>query len=340
MVIIMFNKIYEFFIKFIRENWLFLILTIFLLICVFGRVPYEVSMPGGTIDLENRVTVNGEIAEIKGSFNMAYVTVSQGSVPNVLLGLILPDWEVSKISDSTFENETIEDANKRSKLYLEQSKNYATVVAMDAAGIDYEISNKINYVAYISEKANTDLKIGDNIVECNGKIVTDINEVSATVQEKSVGDKISFKVSRDGKEIDAYAIVYEENDKKYVGVSAITTFDIDSETKVDITSKSSESGPSGGLMMTLMVYNALTNQDMTHGKKIVGTGTISLDGTVGEIGGVKYKLMGAVKENADVFLVPEANYQEAMEVKKKKKYNIEIVSVKTLQDAIDYLEGL
>ncbi len=336
----MFNKIYENLKKFIHENWLFLILIIILAIFVFGRVPYEVNMPGGTIDLENRVKVNGEEVDIEGSFNMAYVTVAQGTIPNVLLGLILPDWEVSKISDSTYENETIEDANKRSKLYLEQSKNYATVVAMDAAGIDYEVSNKVNYVVYVSSKANTDIEIGDNIIECNGKIIADINEVSSLVQEKQVGDKILFKVMRDNKEVETSAVVYEENDKKYIGISAITTFNISSDVNVEITSKSSESGPSGGLMMTLMVYNALTNQDLTHGKKVVGTGTINLDGAVGEIGGVKYKIMGAVKEKADVFLVPTGNYEEALEVKNKKKYNIEIVEVETLQDAIDYLEGL
>lgn len=336
----MFNKIYDGLKKFIRENWLLLILSIFLLVCVFGRVPYEVNMPGGTIDLENRVTVNGEEVMIQGSFNMAYVTVAQGSIPNVLLGLILPDWDVEKTSESTYENETIEDANKRSKLYLEQSKNYATVVAMDAAGIDYEIANKVNYVVYIAKEAHTDFKIGDNITMCDGKEVQDITQVSNYVQEKNVGDRIAFKVLRDNKEVDVYADVYQEDDKKFVGISAITTFDIKSDVDVDITSKSSESGPSGGLMMTLMVYNALTNQDLTHGKKIVGTGTINLDGSVGEIGGVKYKIMGAVREEADVFLVPAGNYDEAIEVKNKKKYDIEIVKVETLSDAISYLEGL
>ena len=36
----------------------------------------------------------------------------------------------------------------------------------------------------------------------------------------------------------------------------------------------------------------------------------------------------------------EGNYKEAVEIKKKKGYDIEIVSVKTLNDAIKYLEGL
>lgn len=336
----MFNKIYEVLKRFMKDNGFFLIFIIFFLVCFFVKVPYEVNMPGGIIDLENRVTVDGEAREIEGSFNMAYVSVVQGSIPHVLLGLILPDWEVVSETDTMYENESVQDANKRDKLYLEQSKNYATVAAMDAAGIEYNISNRINYVVYVSSKAKTDLKIGDNILKCSGKDIVDVNEIADIVQKANVGDKIEFVVLRDGKEIKTSAEVYKEKNKQYVGISSITTFDINSDVLINISSRKSESGPSGGLMMTLMVYNALTNQDLTHGKKIVGTGTISLDGSVGEIGGVKYKLMGAVKNKAEVFLVPEGNYDEAMEVKKKKGYNIDIVSVKTLEDAIKYLEGL
>lgn len=336
----MFNKIYESIKNFMKDNGLFLLLLTIILVCTFVKVPYEVNMAGGIIDLGNRVEVNGETPKIEGTFNMAYVSVVQGSIPHVLLGLIIPDWEVVPESETTYDNETIEDANRRAKLMLEQSKNYATVAAMDAAGIEYKINDKINYVAYIDEKANTTLKVGDNIIKCNGEMVNETKNITDYIQTVDVGGKVEFVVLRDGKEVSTSGTVYEEKGKHYIGISIITTFEIDSATEVKITSKDSESGPSGGLMMTLMVYNALTNQDLTHGKKVVGTGTISLDGSVGEIGGVKYKIMGAVKQKADIFLVPKDNYEEAIEVKNKKGYDIEIVSVETLQDAIDYLEGL
>lgn len=336
----MFINFYDRFKKFMKDNWLFLTILIVVLLVMVVKVPYEVNMPGGVIDLGNRVTVNGETTEIEGTFNMAYVSVAQGSIPHVLLGLILPDWEVVPESSVTYENETVEDANKRSKLYLEQSIDYATAVAMDYAGIEYELSNRLNYVAFIDTKAKTTLKVGDNILKLNGEEIVDVNVMSERIQTLNDGDKVEFLVERDGKEVSATAVVYEENDKKYVGISAITTFDLDSEVDVQIETRTSESGPSGGMMMTLMVYNALTNQDLTHGKVIVGTGTISLDGSVGEIGGVKYKLMGAVSNDADIFLVPAGNYEEAIKVKEEKDYDIEVVSVDTLQDAIDYLEGL
>ncbi len=334
--------------EFIKNNLLFCFLLVLIIVCTVVRLPYDVEMPGGTIDLGNRVRVDGEEVEIKGSFNMAYVSVVQGSIPHILIGLIHPDWDVVSQEDVKLDNETIEDANRRDRLLLEQSKDYAIVNALREADIKYEIKNKVNYVAYISDKANTTIKVGDNVLTCNGEEVIDLNYFKEKVTSSNVGDKLKFTVIRDGKEVETTAIVYEELEKdedgkekkeKYVGLSVLTTFDIDSKVKVEIDSKSTESGPSGGMMMALMTYNAVAKKDLTNGLKIVGTGTIDLDGNVGEIGGVKYKLMGAVKNKADVFLVPEENYKEAIEVKEKKKYNIEVVKVKTLKDAINYLEN-
>jgi PDZ domain-containing secreted protein len=48
--------------------------------------------------------------------------------------------------------------------------------------------------------------------------------------------------------------------------------------------------------------------------------------------------MGAHKAKADVFLVPKNNYEEAIKVKKERGYDISIVSVETLDDAIKYLK--
>ena len=92
--------------------------------------------------------------------------------------------------------------------------------------------------------------------------------------------------------------------------------------------------------MSLTIYNKLTEEDITKGKKIVGTGTIDISGNVGEIGGVKYKLIGAVKNKAEVFICPVENYQEAFNVAKEKNYNIKIISVATFDEVLEKLEEL
>lgn len=101
--------------------------------------------------------------------------------------------------------------------------------------------------------------------------------------------------------------------------------------------KGSESGSSGGLMLALAIYNDLIKDDLTKGRKIVGTGTISLDGTVGAIDGVKYKMLGAAKKEADIFLCPEENYDEALKIKNEFELDLILKSVKTFDEAVDYL---
>ena len=92
-------------------------------------------------------------------------------------------------------------------------------------------------------------------------------------------------------------------------------------------------------MMALAIYNGLVKEDITKGDIIIGTGTIDKDGNVGEIDGVKYKLLGAEKKKAKVFLCPKDNYKEAMKIKKENNLKIKIKSVETLKEAIEYLES-
>ena len=323
----------------IRANIVLIIILVVFLCINFIKVPYEVQMPGGVIDLSDRITVDGKDLDVSGSYNMAYVEVAQGSLLHYLLAKVIPDWEIVKTSDVVYgENESIEDANKRDVIMLEQSKDEALLAALEASGEPYEITRTLNNVIYIDAKADTTLEIGDNIIELDGVPVQTIDEVIAAIKEREVGDKVVFKVLRDNKEVEATAVLFENGGPK-VGIMTINTFDISSEKEINIKSNRTESGPSGGMMMALMIYDGLTGKDLTKGRKVVGTGTIYRNGTVGDIGGIKFKVMGANKAKADVFLVPEGNYEEAVKIAKEKKYKMKIVKVSKLQDAIDYLEG-
>ena len=92
-------------------------------------------------------------------------------------------------------------------------------------------------------------------------------------------------------------------------------------------------------MLSLAIYDYLTNEDIARNRKIVGTGTIDSDGKVGSIGGVKYKLKGAVKNKADIFIVPDGeNYEEVMKLVNENNYNIKIIKAITLDNVIEELK--
>jgi PDZ domain-containing protein len=107
---------------------------------------------------------------------------------------------------------------------------------------------------------------------------------------------------------------------------------------VDVTIDSQNiGGPSAGMMFTLEIIDELTPEDLTHGRRIAGTGTINVDGVVGPIGGIRQKVFGAIDAGAEIILVPADNYDEALTAAGDK---ITVVKVATIEDAIAYLNSL
>ena len=112
-------------------------------------------------------------------------------------------------------------------------------------------------------------------------------------------------------------------------------------------------GPSGGLMFALQIYQQITGHNLRHGKKIAGTGTISKDGSVGEIGGIDKKVVAAHRAGAQIFFAPyikptklilkyeeghQTNYQMAKATAKKYAPGMKVIPVKNFNDAVHYLE--
>ena len=93
-------------------------------------------------------------------------------------------------------------------------------------------------------------------------------------------------------------------------------------------------GPSAGMMMALNVYNLLTEDDITNGKKVAGTGTIEIDGSIGPVGGVKQKVIAAKRANAGLILVPTANYEEASVFSDD---NTQIIAVDSFDNALNVI---
>jgi PDZ domain-containing protein len=101
--------------------------------------------------------------------------------------------------------------------------------------------------------------------------------------------------------------------------------------RITITPRGLGRGPSAGLAFTLEIYDALTGHHLAKGRKIAVTGTMDLAGHVGEIGGVRQKVIGAVRHRADLVLVPEAN---AADARAAAHGRVRVVAVKSFRDAL------
>ena len=334
----MFNKLYSNVKNFIVENYKFLIIWGIIIFLFFYEFPYVIYTPGGIVNLEDRIEVENS-RDTEGSLNMSYVSLVKGTLPMILLSYIIPNWDLVKSSEITAPDESVDELLELEKLYMQSSIDNATILAYEKAGKELNITREVNNIVYISDDADTDLEIYDELLTADGIEVNDVAELREIVNSKNEGDSITFLVNRNGKEKECSAKIYNTEDGLKVGVSFLTTYEYETNPEISVATKASESGSSGGLMLTLAIYNAITDEDITKGRTIVGTGTISLDGTVGAIDGVKYKILGAVKSDAEIFLCPMENYEETLSVKEEFDLDIEIHGVATFDEALEYLEN-
>lgn len=337
----MFNKLKKYIIDTIKEEYKFIIFMTLLLIILNIPVNYYIVVGGGISPVNKRIEVENK-NESKGSFNISYVSQLDGTILSYLLSYVFPTWERENPDLYKYdESESLEDIDFRSDLDLKTANGNATYWAYTLANKKVEKKSSHLYVIGVSTKDNPELKIKDEIIAIEGQKLDSIEEYKEIIKSKEVGEELEITIIRNDKEETIKCKIKEENKNKVIGVYLQYVSEYDVSPKVNIKFKSNESGPSAGLITTLEIYNQLTKKDITKGYTIAGTGTIESDGSIGEIGGIEYKVLGAAKAKADIFLAPSGdNYEEAKKYIKDKKLKIKLIEIKSINDAINKLEAL
>lgn len=316
--------------KFIKENIIQILFLILFAIVINYEVPYYIEAPGGVINVSERLNKNYD--KKNGSLNMLYVTEYKGNIATFLLGKIIKSWDVYEISNQQVSNESTDDIYLRNRVMLENSIQNAIFAAYKEAGKEINIKGQDNIV--LATTKDNSFKIGDKIISIDDKKIEDVNTIKEILSSKKVNDVIDILVLRNDRNVHVKFTIPED---KTIGVMVITNYIYDLGDDLPINFKSSEGGSSGGFILSLGIYSKITGVDILRGRKVAGTGTIGMDGSIGEIDGIKYKIAGAVKNKVDVVLVSPYNYDEALKVVKENNYKINIVKVETLKDAIEYL---
>ena len=325
--------------KFLKGSYKLIILYIVLLALLFIKLDYQIYNTCGLLNLDNKIEIDNSYKS-EGSLNLTYVKGLNGNLLFVLASYIIPSWDLIKNEDVRYEDETEDEAYARNRVYLDDVNRNAVYVAFNKLGYDVSLEEKGVSVLNILTYAETDLKVGDVITSINNIKVYNTDELINIVKSLKKDQRVNFKVIRDSKEKERYAVLKENDGNTMVGVMIETETELKSSPEVKFKFKKNEMGPSGGLMTALKIYDMLIDEDITKGYKISGTGTISKDGEVGEIGGVKYKLAGAVKNKSQVFICPSENYDECEEEKNKNKYDIILIKGDTFDNVLNKLKSL
>jgi PDZ domain-containing protein len=223
---------------------------------------------------------------------------------------------------------------------MHRSQEIAAAVALRAAGKNVVLRPVGARVAFVEDgkPAVGKLEPDDVIVAVNGNRVRGPKDVFLRMRKTAVGNLVRFTVRR-GKQTLALPIRTVAADsgprRPVVGVFLEPALDIHLPFNVRIDA-GNVGGPSAGLAFALEVMEEL-GRDVVHGHRVAATGEIFPDGSVGPIGGIKQKTIGARQAHVDAFLVPAGdNARDA----KKHAAGLRILPVENFSQALRALATL
>ncbi|HEY5836097.1 YlbL family protein [Streptomyces sp.] len=331
-------------------------LTLIALLCValLTPTPYSEMSPGPTVNTlgnyggDTVIKISGhKTYPATGHLNMTTVRVTGAdytmNLVEAVLGWVRHDDKVVE-HDTLYRGQTAEQADQQNAEEFSQSQDSAKVAALEELHIP--VGSRVIVAAVVKGGASEgELHAGDVIKAVDGTEVKQAGQVAQLVTRHRPGERVDFSVIRvaDAKKADAepqtVTVTTRTSDddgpaRAVVGIQAGVdhTFPFTIDIKL-----ADVGGPSAGMMFALGIVDKLTPGSLTGGRFVAGTGTIDDSGSVGPIGGISLKTIGARDKGAKFFLTPADNCAEAA---KDVPGGLTLVKVKTLHDAVAALDDI
>ena len=161
-----------------------------------------------------------------------------------------------------------------------------------------------------------------------------MTSVVALIRDRTPGTPVSVTVQRGATTKTFRLETRNEGNVPVIGVQINTTFVFPFPVKIYIPDIG---GPSAGMMFALGIIDKLTDDNLTGGKFVAGTGEIDATGGVEPIGGIQQKMAGARDAGATVFLAPAGNCADTSGAVPA---GLRVVRVSTLSGAVQALENI
>jgi len=232
--------------------------------------------------------------------------------------------------------QSTQEREQESAAMMTDSQEEATTAALEELG--YDVPRELAIQGVDADGASAGLlQAGDAITAANGTRIVSANDLRAKIAEGQ-GQPITLTIERDGRTQDVTVTPRESTSNGQTTWLVGITLMIQYAFPIDVTIQlDNVGGPSAGMMFALGIIDTLTPDDLTGGNRIAGTGTISADGVVGPIGGIRQKLWGASAAGARYFLAPRSNCDEVVG---HVPDGLRVFSVQTLDDSLAVLDAI
>ncbi|MDT5347230.1 MAG: Lon-like protease [Mycobacterium sp.] len=317
-------------------------------ILVFGvllavvTVPFVSLGPGPTFDTLGEVD-GQQVVHIEGtqthptSGHLNMTTVSQRD--DLTLGEALTLWlsgqEQLVPRDLIYPpGKSRDEVDKANNADFKNSEDSAAYAALGY--LKYPIAVTVAKITEAGPSAGK-LKTGDAIDIVDGTPVANVEQFTALLKNTKPGQVVTIDYRRKNEPAGVAQITLGTNKDRDYGFMGVSVLDAPWAPFVVDFNLANVGGPSAGLMFSLAVVDKLTTGELAGSMFVAGTGTISIDGKVGQIGGITHKMAAAHAAGAAVFLVPAKNCYEAAS---DNQTGLRLVKVETLSQAVDALHTI
>ena len=306
-----------------RIGWILIVVAVIGAVIV-GQLPasYVIEEPGpvyntlGTTKVDSKTVPVLSISGAKtyptsGALDMLTVNLNGDPVnrPNwseIVTAYLDPSKAVTPIAEIYAPQETVGQSNKEGAREMLDSQQQATAAALFEQHIAFTSSVTVDSTQKGSPAA-AELRAGDVLKAVNGKTFVDADQLRTLILANGTHKPMTMAFTRKG--VHQVAQITPEATKTgpFLGVFLFEAYKFPFPVKVQL---QDVGGPSAGMMFALGIIDKLTPGELTGGKHVAGTGTISAFGVVGAIGGIRQKLYGARAAGATYFLAPASNCDE------------------------------
>ena len=320
------------------KRYFIIIIIVILAVLNLVPIPYFLVIPGQAIKLSENISVENGERDAKGQFILTSTAIIKANLLLYIYSFFDPNIDLKSKDDEILFNMNQEDyANIMDKL-MQESQMISKIVALRKAGYLTEILGRGILVKGVLDNSPAINKLmpGDVIIKINEQSTHTLEEFSKIIRSYNSNQIVRITFLRDSASYSTSIPLIElpdtDDETERIGIGIyIETKDLQCKFPLEVKINLDKiRGPSAGLMIALEILNQLTENDLSSSLIIAGTGNLSTDGRITEVDGIKQKIISAKKKKADVFLVPQKNYSEAL----KFGHGIRIIPVDDFDDTI------